>query len=273
MSVKLFTAVLVAFAPLAAAPAAAESWPSQVDATYKIEFNGFDVGTFQFHGEVTATSYTVTGDARLSALLGAFKWQGLTRSSGAMVAIDPKPAGYTFEFHGPGKDGSIKMGFTKGQVTSIAISPPSPPEGDTVPLETAHVKQVLDPLSAVLALSRPASGGPCTRRLPIFDGKQRFDLVLSYVREQRVTETRPSGQPGVAIVCRVRYQPIAGHKLNSETRHMAENDGIEIALRPVPSANLFVPHQITIPTIAGSATFTSQRIDIATRNEQIALSH
>ena len=32
---------------------------------------------------------------------------------------------------------------------------------------------------------------------------------------------------------------------------MAANDAIEVALRPVPSANVLVPYQITIPTMAG----------------------
>jgi hypothetical protein len=107
--------------------------------------------------------------------------------------------------------------------------------------------------------------------LPVFDGKQRFDLVFTYLRQQAVAEARPSGQPGVAFVCRVRYVPIAGHKMNADTRHMATTDGIEVWLRPVPSAALFVPYQITIPTAAGTATLTSERVNIVTRSEQIAL--
>ena len=76
----------------------------------------------------------------------------------------------------------------------------------------------------------------------------------------------------MALVCRVQYFPVAGHKLNEETQHMATTNGIEIALRPVPSANLFVPHQITVPTMAGSATLTSHWVQITTqRNGQIAL--
>ena len=61
--------------------------------------------------------------------------------------------------------------------------------------------------------------------------------------------------------------------MNEETRHLATTDGIEVALRPVPSADLFVPYQITIPTGAGSATLTSERINIVARGEQIALTN
>ena len=268
-----FAAAALVAALGAATPAAAEGWPSRVDATYRVAFNGFDVGTFDFRADVLGSTYTVQGDARLSALLGAFKWEGATRGAGQLAGNAPKPAGYTFEFRGVGKEGSIKLGFQQGAVTSVSALPAAPPLPGTIPVREQHLKDVLDPLSAVMAISRTANANPCGRKLAIFDGKQRFDLVLSYLRQQAVAEQKPSGQPGVAFVCRVRYVPIAGHRMTEETRHMAATEGIEIALRPVPSADLFVPHQITIPTAAGSATLTAERINIVTRSEQIALTN
>ncbi len=262
---------LVGLVGLGAPVSAAEPWPRQVDATYSIAFNGIEIGKFDFRADVTGSDYTATGDARLSALFGAFKWQGATRASGGLEVLSPKPAGYTFDFDGTGKSGAIKMGFRAGSVANVSIVPPRPPQPGTIPVREQHLKDVLDPLSAVLALSRSANPNPCGRRLALFDGVARFDLVLTYLRQERVAEARPSGQPGIAYVCRVRYLPIAGHRASEETRHMASTDGIELALRPVPSADLFVPYRITIPTMAGSATLTSERITIATRNAQIAL--
>lgn len=258
---------------LAGAQAVAEPWPSQVDATYRITFNGFDIGRFQFRADVVGSSYTVSGDAQLSVLLGAFKWEGATRSSGALIGAGPRPAGYTFDFNGVGKSGSIKLGFQHGNVTSISAVPPTPPEPGTVALRQADLKSVFDPLSAVLAISRTRSGNPCDRRIPVFDGKQRFDLAFTFLRQQAMGSTRSSGQPSVAVICRVRFIPISGHRMTAETRHMASTDGIEVSFRPVPSAALHVPYQISIPTVAGTATLTSERINIVTRSEQIALTN
>jgi hypothetical protein len=268
-----FAALLVATGVSTATPAEADGWPSRVEATYRVAFNGFEVGKFDFRADVTGSIYTVAGEARLSALLGAFKWESDTHSAGLVAGAAPKPAGYTFDFRGIGKEGSIKIGFQQGQVSSITSLPPKPPAPGTVPLREQHLKDVLDPLSAVLALSRTSNANPCGRRLPIFDGKQRFDLVFTYLRQQAVAETRPSGQPGVVFVCRVQYVPIAGHLMNEEMQHMATTEGIEVSLRPVPSAALFVPYQIAIPTLAGSATLTSERINIVTRSELIALTN
>ena len=266
----------LSLAAIAAGPqtAAAEAWPANVRAVYDINFNGFNVGTFEFQSQAEQQSYTLLGNARLSVLLGAFTWDGETRSFGLIVKQEPKPASFTFDFRSSLRAGSTKLGFANGVVTNIAHLPPEPPKPDVIPLREQHLKGVVDPLSAIMVISRGPSANPCDRRIPIFDGKERFDLVFSYKRDMRVVEQAPSGQPEVAHVCRVKYLPIAGHKADSDTSFMAANNEIEVALRPIPSANVFIPYQISIPTMAGSATIVSKRVEIVSHGKpQIALLH
>src|SRR5262249_33059912 len=253
-------------------PAAADSWPANVRALYQIDLNGFNVGTFEFQSQAESDSYTLTAHAHLSILLGAFTWSGETRSFGLIVNQAPQPASFTFDFQSNLRAGSTKLGFSDGAVTNITNLPPTVTNVPTIPLREHHLKGVVDPLSAIMMLSGAAPADPCDRRIPIFDGKERFDLVLSRKGEMRVTEQAPSGQPDVAYVCGGRYLPIAGHKIDSETKFMAANDAIEVALRPVPSANVFVPYQINIPTMAGAASITSKRVEIVSPGKpQIAM--
>ena len=264
------TTALLAFA--GSGTAASEPWPHEVQAHYKVRFNGFEVGTFEFNASVNGQAYVLTGNAQLSALLGALSWKGETRAAGTLTPQVPKPAGYTFDFNGIGKTGSIKMSFAGDSIASVSHTPPVQPQPDIVPVREEQLKGVFDPLTAVMAIARSTASSPCGRRISIFDGRQRFDLVLTFAREERVVESKPSGQPDTAVVCRVQFIPVSGHKMNAETQHMASSEGIELTLRPVPSANLFVPYQITIPTIAGSATLTSHWVQITTgRRAQIAL--
>jgi hypothetical protein len=250
----------------------AKAWPTRVAAVYKIALGGLEVGNFHFESSVNEQSYTLSGSAELKALLGIFNWQGVTRSSGSVAGEEPKPAAYTFDFTSNSKSGSVKISFNDSGVSNVTSVPPNAPSRGSVPVRENHLKDVLDPLSAVMALTRARSSSPCGRKISIFDGKQRFDLLFSFRRRERILETRPSGQPGIGYVCRVRYIPVAGHRNNDETRQMAGNTGIEVALRPVPSANLLIPYKITIPTIAGAAVITSQRVDItAPGMRQIAL--
>jgi hypothetical protein len=274
-SICCFLAGLAALAGLVArsgTAAAAESWPATVRALYEINFNGFNVGTFEFRSQAESQSYTLTGNAQLSLLLGAFSWAGSTRSFGMIVNQAPNPASFTFDFKSNLRAGSTKLGFSDGAVTNIMNLPPMVTSAPIIPLREHHLKGVVDPLSAIMMLSRGATTDPCDRRIAIFDGRERFDLLFSRKGEMRVTEQAPSGQPGVAQVCRVRYLPIAGHKIDGDTKFMAANDGIEVALRPVPSANVFVPYQVSIPTMAGSATIVSKRVEIVSPGKpQIAM--
>lgn len=267
-------ATLLGLSGSASAPKAAgdRAWPAQVAAVYKINFNGFDIGRFSFSQQTGAGGYKLSGDARISALLGAFKWQGVSQASGGIRGEAAEPSAYVFDYASSAKSGSIRMGFRESDVVSASVNPPSPDDEDLVPLERRHLTDVLDPLSAVLAVTRATGAEPCRQRLPVFDGKQRFDLVLSPRGERPLAERKPSGQPGMVHVCGVRYQPIAGYKRGSDQEAAARKMDIEMTLRPVPSANLLVPTSVTIPAIVGTVVLSLERIDIRTPgSDQIAL--
>jgi hypothetical protein len=254
----------------------AYAWPALVRAVYEVNFNGFTVGTFEFVSQAEEQSYTLTGNAQLTLLLGAFTWIGETRSFGLIANDDsPKPAAFSFDFRtNNNKSGSTKVDFANGGVFDVRHSPPAILKPDTVPLREPHLKGVLDPLSAIMVVARYANPDPCDHRLPIFDGKERFDLVLSYKGQVKVSEQQPSGQPAIAYVCRVKYRPIAGHKVDAESSHLATSDAIEVSLRPIPSANVLIPYQITIPTLIGYATIVAKRVEIESPGlPQIALLH
>ncbi len=258
---------LAVVAAIAAGPEAraAEPWPAEVQALYKIHFNGLEVGQFSFNSSVHNRTYAVTANADISAMLGLVRWNGATRVSGALAGNAPRPSGFAFDFKGS-KTGSIRMGFVNGGVQTLEHSPPLAEPPGTVPLQPAHMRGVLDPLSAVLALSRPRDGNPCHAQVPIFDGKARFDLALSFKEEAPM-----AGAPTEMLrVCRVRILPIAGHREDEGTQ-VRRMSGIEIAFRSIPSAKLYVPHRITVPTFAGSIVLGAQSIHIRTQNEQIAL--
>jgi hypothetical protein len=250
------------------------AWPATVRAVYEVNFNGFAVGTFEFVSQSEEQSYTLTGNAQLSLLLGAFTWIGETRAFGLISNQIPKPAAFTFDFRANNKKGWTKIDFVNGGVFDVRHSPPAPLKPDTVPLRDQHLKGVLDPLSAIMVVARYANPDPCDHRLPIFDGKERFDLLLSYKGQVKVNEQQPSGQPVIAHVCRVQYRPIAGHKIDAESSYLATSDAIEVSLRPIPSANVLIPYQIRIPTLIGYATIVSKRVEIESPGlPQIALLH
>ena len=117
-----------------------------------------------------------------------------------------------------------------------------------------------------MAMTKPKSKNPCDQRLKIFDGKQRFDLALSYKKQEAVGDLRTAGQPGIAIVCSVRFQPISGYTPSAETHRLSQGQALEVALRPVPGAKMYIPHEIRISTMAGPVKLTARLIVITTGN-------
>ncbi len=259
----------------AASPSLAnDSWSPSVTAVYKLRMAGIELATFNFNSTVKGESYTLAGQGKLSWGLGLYKYSGAFTGNGTLAGDEVRPAAYAYDWQVNKKSGSVKLGFARGSVTSVEIQPPHSPSPEVVPLKSEHLRSVFDPLTALIALSRYRGGDPCDRKISLFEGKQRFDLVLTPHREEKVLEPKPSGQPVVAHVCRVRYVPVAGHKTNRETQAAIKAEGIEVALRPIPQANLLVPYRITIPTPLGAAVLTAQRVDITgPGNRQIALTH
>ncbi|MDX2259074.1 MAG: DUF3108 domain-containing protein [Hyphomicrobiaceae bacterium] len=256
--------------PVVSPAAASEAWPARLATTYAISFNGFDLGTFRLTAGVKGDTYRLDGDAEISALLGTFKWRGITKAEGRIEAARPRPADYIFAFDGTSRSGSIKLGFDGKGPASVSIVPPLPDASDTAPLKPQHLPGALDPLSAVMAMVRPQNGAPCNQRLGVFDGKQRFDLVLTDKGRETVSRLDGRGTEQV-FVCAVRYIPIGGYPLNDETRRMANATDIEVAMRPVPAAGLHLPHEIRIPTVAGTVRLTARSLDVAAGTPRLAL--
>ena len=242
----------------------------EIAGQYSISFNGFHIGDARIDQRVTGRTYTASSDIEISALLGAFRWKGVTRASGTLAGEKIVPSGYDFQFESSSKSGSVRIGFEKGAVSELMAIPLTAEPEDFVPLAPTHVKSVIDPLSAIVAVSRP-SAEPCGRKFAVFDGKQRFDLALLPTRREAV----PAGRNGATVegvVCRVKYTPVAGYRNNAETRALVENTGIEVTFRPVSEARLWTPYRVTVPTIAGFVSLEATRYDISAPGQaEIAL--
>ncbi|MFT3732498.1 MAG: DUF3108 domain-containing protein [Hyphomicrobium sp.] len=248
------------------------AWPSQLSAVYKLSFNGFEVGTYRFDGHFANGAYSAVSKAEVSALFGAFKWAGNFSGSGALEAAGLRPATFEMSYKKKKKFVSVKIGFAGRTVSSVALVPNKPPSPEAIKLKPENLKNVFDPMAAMITVSDARPSDACNRVIPVFDGKQRYDLHFSFKAREPLTERYPSGQPKELIVCRVKYVPIAGHKPKDFVDPWIDYNNIEFALRAVPKAGIYVPYRVTIPSPIGSAVMTADTINItAANNQQIAL--
>jgi hypothetical protein len=153
-----------------------------------------------------------------------------------------------------------KSGGLFKDASSVAYDPRVLPA--YAPLSEAEQRNVLDPLSAMLV---PITGkdaldhGNCQRRVRVYDGRRRFDLLMSY----KSVESAPTGE---ALVCAATYVPIAGHSVDGDefTENMQEYH-IAVALVPAPGSNFLIPSRISLMDGSDTAIAEARAIAISGR--------
>jgi hypothetical protein len=248
--------------------------PSRITAIYRVDLGSFNLGDFKLTTTFRGEDYQMRGEGRFTVLAGLiYEWRGVTASSGRVTSMGPEPAMYAFNYSDSGKAFErLRMTFDGRTVSGVSIIPRSRPLPRTIPVTQEQLEGVLDPMSgAFLSAKSDNPNGDlnvCNHTLPVFDGRQRYDLVVTPKRSTYVKRATPSGYGGPAVVCAVKFIPIAGHQPdNPGIRLMAASDDIEVWLVPVRGTNMYVPYRIVLPTPVGygSALVTSIRVSGARR--------
>jgi hypothetical protein len=171
---------------------------------------------------------------------------------------------YALNYVGGDDNGQIRMTFDGGAVTEVSQVPHKRPNPHVIPVTKEQLEGVLDPMSAAFLYTR--SDNPngdlkvCNQTIPVFDGEQRFDLVLTPKQTVRVTKNGSGGYSGPAAICRVKFIPLGGYRPdNPGIRLMSETNDIEVWLVPLSGTAMYVPYRIVLPTLVGygSALATS----------------
>jgi len=242
--------------PLLAAPKGPvnEAWPASVKAVYRISFGIFgDIGFYRFKSQLKDGKYNLDGVVKIETTV--LDYSAVMRSSGSFVSAELSPDSHMFRFKqdpliGKKKRSTLHMEFDDSGVKHVKFVPKKKkPSKRNVPVTEQQLENVLDPLSAIMALSLDQTGDPCWRTLSVFDGKHRFDLIFT-----------PKRQSSRNVVCSVRIVPISGHRKGEGNAVITGN--AEVVLRRVPKANIVIPSRVTVPTIAGNAVLESEKVII-----------
>jgi hypothetical protein len=242
----------------------------QIAATYRVDLSALHLGDFSLVASLDGATYEVEAKGRFSLLAGMlYRASGRTASKGTLSKEGPQPAKFTVSFDNGEKKERRELRFSGGAVQEVSIVPRKKRRADRyVPIAEAELRHVLDPLTA--AVFHAGRDGPpgaldiCRQTVPVFDGKQRFDIVLKPKR----METLPDGAPlrGPVAVCQVKYVPIGGHKPDHKgVKFVAENEDIEVWLVPVPRTALSIPYRVVMPTAWGTGSVTLTGIDVEPR--------
>jgi len=112
---------------------------------------------------------------------------------------------------------------------------------------------VMDPLTQGLRLTAtPLGAAPCPGVMPTSDGKQRYDLILTYVGRGALAP----GQQGMGltqpVLCRLDFRPVSGFRANNQQglRQFLRSD-IRATFAKAPGAGIWVATDIGADTLVG----------------------
>ena len=262
VALGLALATLTAASPLMAETAGPGE--TRIRARYAMTLAGFDIGTATMQAGVGRSSYDMNLSVRMTGLVKFFTGgRGAATSRGGVENARVTPTAYALNTRANNKGQIIRFALAGGAVRQMSVEPP-PKTKDTIPVTDTDKRGIVDPLSALVMpvagsgdLLAPAS---CDRTLPVFDGRQRFDVALRYDRtENAVADPAVKGSyDGKLIVCKASYKAISGHKPGrSQTTFMENNKDMEVWLAPVAGTRALLPWKISVRTQLGKAVITA----------------
>jgi hypothetical protein len=235
---------------------------TKLSASYTLSLLGITIGTAEWELEINE-QYSAHASGRISGVASKLiSGQGSASVRGALVNNRAQPAAFEADIKTDAETDNIRMMFDAAGVSSLTIEPPLPPPGSQrVPTKAADRKGVLDPLSGliVVADTDPVMGPPtCQRRIPIFDGRRRYDIALSFKRMDELKAD--NGYAGPVIVCSIHVVPISGHRVGgSFVQRLVKSDDMEVALVPLAGTRFLAPFQAAVPTAVGTVWITADR--------------
>jgi len=259
---------LSAAALLTTAIAATAHAQGKLEARYGVSIAGINIGDAAWNVDIGRNNYSATASGQASGLLSAVvSGEGVASARGAVKDGHLVPVVFTARIVRPSDKSDTKTLFDRGNVTKV-VEEPTKPAPDRVPLTLAHRHGVVDPVSALLI---PMSGAfevvtkdACQRTLPIFDGRRRYDLELSFRRMDRVKAEK--GYAGPVAVCAVSFKPKAGHRASSTlVKYLADGRDIELWLAPLTGAHLLVPFRASVASMLGNLVVEARQFDVSTQ--------
>lgn len=200
----LFAVLVPALLPAVLAPPSARAAETGRELTlaYEMWKGGFHGLSFEARLFQSRAAYRIAFSARTEGLIGwLYPYRVETRSAGLVGDAGIRALSYRSESRSRGKE--------RRRMVRYLVDGPAGPDDRRDP----RAAGTQDPASAVFAVIEAfARAGRCEGVVPVFDGKRRYDLVLSHLGQATLRPSRYALYSGPAVLCRVRMTRHSGFK-------------------------------------------------------------
>lgn len=222
---------------------------------YDVSLTALKIGEGSFSIDLDDQNYSISGQGEMAAF-GSFvsDGSGSVHAAGKISSGALKPSVFNMNAQEDGKPNKVSLKLDNGSVTERKIHPEQDRMNERIKVTEDHKRGVIDPLSAILfAAPRGLHRDSCNRTIEIYDGRDRYDIVLRYKAKYR---KKGGGKrySGDVLVCSARYKPISGHRPNRKTiQQLAANKSMEIHLAGIPGVPYLLLYRASLMTPAGKA--------------------
>jgi hypothetical protein len=229
---------------------------ARLEAEYVVSLAGIPIGRGNWIIELTDDQYTAAASGTTTGVIRFFTGgRGTGAARGTVNAGQPVPTSYGATLSYDHKVDDVRISLAGGNVTDYDAEPPLPPMPDRVPVTDADRRGVMDPMTSMLnrvaGNGDPVSPEACNRKVPVFDGRVRYDLHSEFKRMESVKADR--GYEGPAVVCAVYFTPIAGYVPDRPAiRYLVTLRDAEVWLAPIEGTRVLVPFRFAMPTPLGT---------------------
>jgi len=216
-SASIWTLALLLAAPSAAFAAGGAGSETSAQPASRLEMamtlyaGGITMGNMTLDATLRGTDYHAVSTLKTSGVVNAF-WQSEIQatSSGKLTAKNLAPALYDSFYTGRGdKRQEVSLTYDGGAPPRLFADPVYATSGFEV--KPDDTKNTLDPLSAITFFFSGVTGAPCTSTAPVFDGRRRYDIETSKVRDIDIKMDNGL-YAGKGVECLARYRQIAGFR-------------------------------------------------------------
>lgn len=169
-----------------------------------------------------------------------------------------RPWRYSHLNHASSKNRIVAIDFPEG-IATPDINPPFGSMGE--PPATADERAgAADPLSTLLSMGLGAVAhgeSQCSGRLPVFDGRARYNLRFEDGGTDRI---RTRAWSGDALVCHAYYEPVSGYEADEFPSADEISRPITFWLAPVHDGEIHIPVRIRTNAGFGGVTVVARSI-------------
>jgi Protein of unknown function (DUF3108) len=240
----------------------------RLDAEYTASLAGIPIGRGTWVIEISEDQFSATASGGTFGIMRVINaGRGNSVAQGTLTGGQLVPMTYAATITNDKRIDDVHMVFGGGGIKDLSVEPPLGPSADRIPVTDADRRNVYDPMTATIDAvgggGDPVSPQACHAKVPVFDGRMRYDLRSEFKRMEFVKADK--GYQGPAVVCAVYFVPISGYiPERYAIKYLAALRDAEVWLAPILGTRVVVPYRFSLPTPVGTGVLqATQFVSVA----------